>query len=205
MGVVVNAGIPTYKAIVGNRRVRVIAGHIASLLPRDARVLDIGCGNGAVSSQVMKARPDVTITGVEVFVRDDCQIPATVFDGKTVPYEDDTFDAAIITDVLHHTDDPNILLREAKRVAKSSILLKDHTVKGRLARQTLAFMDWFSNTLYGNSMTYNFWTEKQWTDAFERLQLMPEIYVGKLSLYSWPATLLFDRSLHFIAKLSINK
>jgi ubiquinone/menaquinone biosynthesis C-methylase UbiE len=44
--------------------------------------------------------------------------------------------------VLHHTNDPEVLLREAQRVALKAVVLKDHTRNGLLAYTTLRFMDW---------------------------------------------------------------
>jgi hypothetical protein len=36
-------------------------------------------------------------------------------------------------DVLHHTDDANVLLREARRVTRRDVLIKDHRLNGFLA------------------------------------------------------------------------
>jgi hypothetical protein len=47
--------------------------------------------------------------------------------------------------VLHHANDPTVLLKEAKRGARSTIAVKDHTMDGTLAYQTLRFIDWVGN------------------------------------------------------------
>jgi hypothetical protein len=45
-----------------NRRAEVLANHLASMLPVNARVPDIGCGDGLIGHLVQRKRPDVAIT-----------------------------------------------------------------------------------------------------------------------------------------------
>ncbi len=105
---------------------------------------------------------------------------------------------------MHHTDDPMILLREAKRVARKVILLKDHTLGGPLAYSTLRFMDWVGNAHHGVALPYNYWSEARWRDAFATLHLTVQQWRPRLGLYPFPASLLFERHLHFIAQLGVN-
>jgi len=65
------------------------------------------------------------------------------FDGKSIPYGDGSFDVVMFVDVIHHADQPMTLLREAARVARQAILIKDHLVEGTLAYLTLQLMDWW--------------------------------------------------------------
>ena len=58
----------------------------------------------------------------------------TEFDGRTIPFDDGTFDAVTFVDVLHHTDDATVLLREAARVASTAVVIKDHLADGFLAK-----------------------------------------------------------------------
>ena len=46
----------------------------------------------------------------------------------------------MFVDVLLHTLDPMILLREAIRVARQTVVIKDHTLDGLLAGPTLRAM-----------------------------------------------------------------
>ena len=50
----------------------------------------------------------------------------------------------MLVDVLHHTDDPGILLSEARRVTRRAVVLKDHT-RDYMAGATLRLMDWGAN------------------------------------------------------------
>ncbi len=55
--------------LVFGRRVRLLAEHLAREIPADARVLDVGCGDGTLAVRLMDLRPDVTVEGADVMVR----------------------------------------------------------------------------------------------------------------------------------------
>ncbi len=188
-------------ALVFDRRTRVLSERLAALLPAGARVLDVGCGDGSIDRLIAERRPDVTITGVDLIVRPETHIPVTQFDGQHIPFDDGSFDVVMFVDVLHHTQDPAILLAEARRVARQTVVLKDHTRDGLLAGPTLRFMDWVGNAPHGIPLPYNYWPERRWHETFARLGLTPAIWLNKLGLYPTLATWVFDRSLHFVARL----
>ncbi len=191
-------------SLVFGRRGRVLAARMAEILPPNARVLDVGCGDGSIDRLIGDLRPDISITGIDIMVRTTTQTPVRPFDGKTIPYDDNSFDVVMFVDVLHHTDDPEILLREARRVARHSVILKDHTRNGILAGPILRFMDWVGNAPHGIVLPYNYWTEQRWHQAFAHIGLRPQVWFAKLGLYPAPASWIFDRSLHFIARLDPN-
>jgi len=190
-----------HESHVHRRRVRVLARHLAEMLPRDALVLDVGCGDGRLAQAVMAQRPDLAIRGIDVLVRPDAAIPVTWFDGVHIPFEDRSVDAVVFVDVLHHTADPTSLLREAVRVTRETIVIKDHLADGLLALPTLRFMDRVGNARHGVALPYNYWREAQWRDAFAALGLTIEEWRERLGLYSAVASMFFDRSLHFIARV----
>ena len=106
MGVLQHLHGKAHDKAVFKRRIQVLAQALADFLPRNARVLDVGCGSGTLAKGIMTLRPDVTIEGIDVLVRPNTEIPVTEFDGNTIPWPDQHFDVALIVDVLHHTDDP---------------------------------------------------------------------------------------------------
>lgn len=183
------------------RRIRVLAGHVAELLPRGASVLDVGAGDGLVARLVMRQRPDVTICGVDVLARKESHIPVELFDGTHLPHKDREFDSAIIIDVLHHASDQQALLLETRRVVKQAVVIKDHLADGFLAEPTLAFMDWVGNARYGVALPYSYWTTARWRSAFDALDLRVAEWRSQLGLYPWPASMVFERGLHFVARL----
>ena len=188
---------------IAGRRVRVLSRHVAQQLPRDARVLDVGCGDGEIAWQISQARPDLQFTGVDVLVREHTRIPIEPFDGRQLPFADQSFDVVTFIDVLHHCDWPVELLREARRVARHAIVLKDHRRDGLAAARTLRLMDWVGNHRYGVALPYNYLSWSEWQAAFAELDLTMDQSTTDLGLYPWPASMVFDRSLHFVARLLV--
>lgn len=187
---------------VFGRRTEILCEHLEPLLPAGASVLDVGCGNGLVASLLQQRRPDITVSGVDVLVQATTFIPVQPFDGLRLPFADGSFDVVMFVDVLHHADDAMALLREARRVARQAILIKDHPCNGFLADPTLRFMDWVANRRYGIALPYSYWTREQWHDAFAELGLKIEMWETRLGLYR-PLGWLFGRQLHFISKLAV--
>lgn len=188
---------------VHNRRVRVLTREFSALLPDQGRILDVGCGDGLLASLVLRGKPNVSVTGIDVMVRSEAHIPVQKFDGRTIPFADRTFDAVMFVDVLHHTDAPAILLREAARVALNSIVIKDHTLDGLAAETTLRFMDRIGNRRHNVALPHNYWPKQKWLDAFEALGFTVRTWKSRLGLYPPPTDWFFGRSLHFIAQITV--
>jgi SAM-dependent methyltransferase len=192
-----------HQNMIAGRRAVVLAERLAELTPADSTVLDVGCGDGEIAWLLSHRRRDLNVTGVDVLVREDTRIPVEHFDGHTLPYADESFDVVSFVDVLHHCDEPLELLREARRVARRAIIIKDHSLEGVAAESTLRFMDGVGNRRYGVALPFNYWTPAEWQDAFESLDLALEQRLRRLNLYPWPLNLAFDRRLHFIARLRV--
>lgn len=193
-----------HQAFVFDRRIYKLANHLAELIPENARVLDVGCGNGHLAKLISQIRPDVEVTGIDVLIRTDCHIKVTEFDGKTIPYADRSFDTVMLVDVLHHTEDPTAMLSESARVSEQCVLIKDHILSNWLSGLTLRFMDRVGNSRHGVALPYNYLRASEWDEAFKTLSLNVEKWKPKLGLYWGPASLVFDRSLHFVARLGIS-
>ena len=187
-----------------DRRVRALASQIEALLPRDASVLDVGCGDGTIDQLIQDSRPDLEFRGIDILVRPETHIPVDEFDGRVIPHPDDSFDCVLFVDVLHHSDDADQLLSEARRVARHSVVIKDHRLNGFLAGPTLRFMDDVGNKRHGVRLPYNYWSHEEWRSAFERSDLEVEVWSQRLGIYPWPVDLLFGRGLHFLARLGIS-
>jgi SAM-dependent methyltransferase len=177
----------------------VLADHLADLIPSGSRVLDVGCGDGTIDLLITERQPTVEIEGIDTLLRPKAHIPVRAFDGENIPYAARSFDVVMFVDVLHHTRDPLILLREAVRVAPT-LVIKDHFREGLFAQSTLRLMDWVGNAHHGVALPYNYWDKKQWAQAFDELGLQPEREVSP-KLYPVPFSWIFGRNLHFVAKL----
>lgn len=183
------------------RRVRVLSAALATAIPVGGRVLDLGCGDGQVALGLMRLRPDISVEGVDVLVRPVTHIPVTPYDGVTLPFADQSFDHVTIVDVLHHTDDPASVLAEAARVARHSVVIKDHLREGLLAGPTLRLMDWVGNRGHDVRLPYNYLDSAQWAAAEATAGLEVADREEQLGLYPGPLGWLFDRRLHFVARL----
>jgi SAM-dependent methyltransferase len=192
-----------HNAQVHHRRVRVLARHLSELIPANASILDVGSGDGLLASQVLAHRSDLKWVAVDPLARPKTHVPVQHFSGDRLPFADKEFDLVLFVDVLHHTDDPMVWLREAARVARAGIVIKDHLREGLWAGPTLRFMDWVGNAAWGVHLPYNYWNAAQWKIAREQLNLQTEAERLALGLYPWWANWLFGRSLHFIARLRV--
>lgn len=190
-----------HSGYIQKRRVHCLVGHLEQIIPRDAVVLDIGCGDGHLAALLSERRPDIAVEGLDVLKRENTGVPVREFDGETIPYETRSVDVVMFIDVLHHVDNPVHILREAVRVSKRSIVIKDHLCDGWLARATLAFMDRVGNARYGVALPGNYWRLSQWEHIFRMLHLKPVAWHHKLQLYPRLLDPIFGRSLHFLTKL----
>jgi SAM-dependent methyltransferase len=194
-----------HHAFVFQRRTRVLAEILAKHIPQGTSVLDIGCGDGSIGSLIAQLRPDITIQGVEFLVRPECKIECRAFDGASLPFPDGAFDVCVFVDVLHHTQDPAILLREAARVSRSLVLLKDHLDENIVDDLTLRLMDWVGNRPHGVTLTYNYQSRKQWLEYFSSCGLAETVWTTHVPLYPPPVSLVAGRSLHFVTLLRKTK
>ena len=193
----------SHRALVFGRRTRVLADALAPLIPVEARtVLDIGCGDGTIARLLAQRRPDLVIEGVEVNPRPTCQIECRAFDGSQLPFPDGSFDVCLFVDVLHHTSDVTQLLREAARVSRSHIVLKDHLSETSLDDATLRAMDWVGNRPHGVTLTYNYQSVRQWQEHFEACGLQATQISTAVHVYPFPFSVIFGRKLHFVAQLT---
>lgn len=183
------------------RRVKRLVDLISGLLPEDARVLDVGSGDGSIAALIMQTRPDVKIEGIDVLVRESTKIPTRAFDGRVIPFEDAAFDVAMFVDVLHHTDCPGELIKEAARVSRHSVVIKDHLMHGTVSGGILRFMDYVGNAHHGVRLPYNYLSPRRWDELYREAGLKPAQTTRQLGLYPWPASVVFDSNLHFISVL----
>ena len=126
--------------VILHRRVHRLAKAIAGFLDEQATVIDLGCGDGQIGSLVLRHRGGISLKGYDILVRPHTRIPVFEFDGNLLPEKNNAVDTVILVDVLHHCVEPELLLREAYRVARHSIIIKDHYLGRPLAGMTLRFM-----------------------------------------------------------------
>jgi SAM-dependent methyltransferase len=186
---------------VHKRRVAVLGRCLAAMVPAATSLLDVGCGDGTIAKIVEQSAHGMTVSGAEFLPRVDCAIPCFGFDGVHLPYPDQSFDGCMFVDVLHHSRDALAILRDAARVSRSFILIKDHLAENSLDHQTLRFMDWVGNRPHGVELPYNYLSNEEWQKLY-RAAGLAEVNVNReIPIYSVPFSWVFGRKLHFIALL----
>lgn len=192
-------------ALVSKRRAQKLAQHLAETIPSNKRILDIGSGNGRLAKLILDLRPDLQIHGIDINIDSGSAIPIDLYDGKTIPFDTDSWDICMASDVLHHCDDPIAVLQEMSRVAKESIVLKDHVADNRFSRMLLITMDWIGNVGYGTKVPFNFFSSTEWLQAYAELGLTQVRSKKNLRLYPYPFTWLLDGNLHFVTLLAVKQ
>lgn len=101
---------------------------IARLVPEGSRVLDLGCGDGAMLAHLQKTR-GCTGYGIEI---DDANVLACVKRGVNVIqlnldegldlFDDASFDVVLQIDTLQHLRNAEVMLRETVRVGRIGIV-----------------------------------------------------------------------------------
>lgn len=190
-----------HEKLVFNRRVRVLVDEIGALLPVGAQMLDVGTGDGQIAKMIGTRQDGTQVQGIDIMERETVHIPVTLFDGKMIPMADNSVDVVTFVDVLHHTDDPQILISEAARVARKAVIIKDHLSENSLDHMTLRAMDWVGNAPHGVVLPYNYAPRRDWDRWFANAALQTETFKTAVPLYPAPLSWVFGRKLHFIARL----
>jgi len=204
IGDVCYMGIITKKLhdkVIYSRRMSRLTELISPLLKRSKNILDVGCGDGKIDSYILEQNKNITIQGIDVLVRPITYIEVKEYDGKTIPYEADSFDTVMVIDVLHHTDNPSEIVKELARVSSKYVIIKDHVQSGLVSYLKLRAMDYVGNAHYHVRLPYNYQTSNQWKKIFKVNGLKVVEMEQHLNLYTGLFHLLFDRNLHFIAVL----
>jgi Methylase involved in ubiquinone/menaquinone biosynthesis len=182
-------------------RLRELVARITPHLRPGDRVLDVGCGNGTLGRALMEATSGVTVEGLERFARGGEPIHVHRYEGGRMPFEDGAYDAVIVADVLHHEEDPEGLLGECARVSRRLVIVKDHQLKGLLAKPRVCFMDWAANAPYGVRCLFRYNTPAQWAEVPGRLGLEVVEALGSMKVYPPVVNAVFGGGLHYFAVL----
>jgi len=88
-------------------------------------VLDIGTGSSISIHFFAREFTEIAFFTVDIAdMRQEKELPFVLYDGKTLPFDDKSYDIAVLNEVLHHADDPESVLKEAKRVGKAVFIVE---------------------------------------------------------------------------------
>ena len=99
-------------------------------------VLDIGTGTSIPMHIVSENFPGIRYITVDVTdIRKRKKLPFLIYDGKKLPFDNSEFDVSILNETLHHCEDPESVLNEARRVAKSVYVIEHFPNPGANLRE----------------------------------------------------------------------
>jgi ubiquinone/menaquinone biosynthesis C-methylase UbiE len=173
------AALKSYKALSQNRS-RHIAEEIAPLLDGCETVLDFGCGNFYTANILHGIKPRLSITGIDVVRDQNLSLDSTeglkfkVYDGQSIPFEENTFDGIVAAAVLHHTPNPEFFLDEFIRVAKpgGKVVIVEEMYLNPLDRIWISWQDWMLNKMKkGIPVPLQFRSHRHYLKEFDKRAL----------------------------------
>ena len=190
-------------------RIRVLSELIRPHLRPGDRVLDVGCGGGALAARLQAEAASrgvkVEVNGLERFPRGGEPINVSGYDGGRFPFADQTFDVVLVADVLHHESHPDELLRECVRVSRRTVIIKDHQLCGLLAKARVSLIDWAADAPYGVKCLYRYNRPAEWDAILDDQKLTPESVQRSIDLYPVGFNFLFGRRLQYLAVCRVPK
>lgn len=141
---------------------------IEKFLNPSESLLDIGAGTGNVDVILVEAGYEVVPLDIIDLTFTD-KIKPVLYDGKHISFEDNQFDVALILTVLHHIEDPETVLLEARRVAKKIIVIED-IYYNTWHKYATYVMDSLLNLEFKGHPHSNR-TDKQWKATFKKMRL----------------------------------
>jgi SAM-dependent methyltransferase len=183
-------------------RLGVLVRELLPALRAGDRVLDVGCGGGALGAAILSApgRPaGLVVEGLERVPRGGEPIVVHAYAGGVMPMADESYDVVILADVLHHERAPASLLRECARVSRRLLVIKDHKVEGFWSWCRVSLMDWAANAPHGVPCLYRYNSLAQWHAVPGAVGGELEREWTGLDLYPGWWNVAFGRSLQYMA------
>lgn len=147
-----------------------IAGDLSSYLKKGDKVLDLGCGMGFVG-YALERKLGVKITGTDVRDVRKVDLSFVFTDGKALPFEDNSFDAVLISYVLHHTQNAKEILEEAKLVCRDKIFVYEDTPQNFAHRASCLVHGSSYGFLSGLRDRCKFRSQREWLEVFSSVGL----------------------------------
>ena len=97
---------------------------LVTLLDTRDIILDVGAGDGLVADRLTEYLACRTISiDIKGFGRS--RSPKIMGDAQHLPFTEGTVDVVLFLCVLHHSEDPVVLLREGRRVARRCLIVQE--------------------------------------------------------------------------------
>lgn len=112
---------------------------------QEKNLLDVGAGDGIITYKLRATGIDNEPTAVEIAKA--IGVDVSLGDAYNLPYEDDSFDAVLMIDVIEHFDTPQKALNEARRVAPVIYVATPERQPNRPIRDKYHVQEWTRDEL----------------------------------------------------------
>ena len=147
------------------------------------RVLDLGAGDGLLAFEIKK-QFNKEIILVDIIDYNSTDLPLILYNPtEKIPVKSNDVDTTILYTVLHHSNDPLHLLKEAARITKHRLIIKEAYIEKEENKMTNSFFDWFYNRVIGDEdipVPLNFLKVEEWKNILYSygFELIETKYVG---------------------------
>ncbi len=142
---------------------------------KNVRCLDVGCGDLGIQERIAEHVPGTVWECLDIY-----DLPEHLrqsakwsnyrkFNGKDLPFDDDSVDIVLFCDALHHANSNAVhLLKEAHRIGKI-VIIKDSFEYSCYSRWMLKIMDFVGNWGYGVPLPEKYFTIAYFKQLCEEL------------------------------------
>lgn len=153
-----------------------IMENISGFVKKGEKILDLGAGGGWIGKEIQKnKKANVALLDVRDFNQTELEL--MIYNGKKIPFADNSFGAVLLIFVLHHCEKPLTILREAQRVSQDRLIIMEDVYSSWLGKAFMyfwEFLGFFASFLAnppGENMAFNFQTFSEWEKMLKSLNL----------------------------------
>lgn len=90
------------------------------------KLIDIGAGN-CLLSELISNELKVKVQPLDIVDKNLTKLELKIYNGKNIPFKNQSFDTALLIFVLHYVHDKENFLKEVRRVTKKRLIILEDT------------------------------------------------------------------------------
>lgn len=132
-------------------------------IPAGSRILDLGGGWGFYSEPLRKRGHEHLV--LDVVSPGYQKAPVVLYDGKKIPFPDQSFDVTLLVTMLHHVPDPQTLFAEVRRVTRGKVVVVEDLYRHAAGRFWTICRDRLLNVEFA-AHPHQFRKDGEWREFF---------------------------------------
>lgn len=190
-----NAIVYVHQKLAHSRRIDILSQTLIRYFngiigdKKNIRCIDVGCGDLGIKERIAEKVPGTVWQYLDIY-----DLPKNLannekwkgyikFNGKDLPFDDDSIDIVLFCDMLHHAaDNVDNLLREAHRVGKY-IIIKDSFEYSLYSRYMLRLMDIVGNWGYGVHIPKKYFTVDEFRNICAEMKFNIKVFDVGIQIY----------------------